>query len=161
MKSKRHAKILEMISTRSINTQEDLLKNLKDEGFNVTQATVSRDIKELHLVKAMNSDGSYSYSYLNNSMYNENISDRFHTIFVQSVVKVDYAENMVVIKCYTGMAMAACATLDALHWDSLVGTIAGDDTIFALMRTSENAATLANELQKFVYSNQDRLSTRG
>ncbi|MGI5895770.1 MAG: arginine repressor [Oscillospiraceae bacterium] len=149
MKAKRHAKILEMIASHSIDTQEDLLQNLKKEGFNVTQATVSRDIKELHLVKVMNADGSYSYSNIANA-HIENISDRFHSIFVQSVIKVDYAENVVVIKCYTGMAQAACATLDSMHWDSLVGTIAGDDTIFALMRTSEHAVSLVAELQKLL-----------
>ncbi len=149
MKAKRHAKILEMIANHSIDTQEDLLQNLKKEGFNVTQATVSRDIKELHLVKVMNPDGSYSYSNITGHS-SENISHRFHTIFFQSVVKVDYAENIVVIRCYTGMAQAACATLDSMHWNSLVGTIAGDDTIFALMRTSEHAAALASELRKLI-----------
>ena len=149
LKAKRHAKILEMIARQPIDTQEDLLRNLKKEGFNVTQATVSRDIKELHLVKVMNPDGSYSYSNITNS-HIENISDRFHSIFVQSVVKVDCAENIVVIKCYTSMAQAACATLDSMHWDALVGTIAGDDTIFALMRTSDDAIALLGELQKLL-----------
>ena len=152
MKAKRHAKILEMISHQSIDTQEDLLQNLKKEGFNVTQATVSRDIKELHLVKVMNSDGSYSYSNITNS-HAENISDRFHSIFVQSVIKVDCAGNTVVIKCYTGMAQAACATLDSMHWDALVGTIAGDDTIFALMRTDDDAVALLSELKKLLEVN--------
>jgi len=152
LKAKRHAKILEMISRQSIDTQEDLLRNLKKEGFNVTQATVSRDIKELHLVKVMNPDGSYSYSNITNS-HVENISDRFHSIFVQSVVKVDCAGNIVVIKCYTGMAQAACATLDSMHWDALVGTIAGDDTIFALMRTDDDAVALLSELKKLLEVN--------
>lgn len=154
MKAKRHAKILEMIAGRSIDTQEDLLQSLKKEGFNVTQATVSRDIKELHLVKVMSADGSYSYSNLANP-HIENISDRFHSIFVQSVIKVDYAENFVVIKCFTGLAQAACAGLDSMHWDSLVGTIAGDDTIFVLMRTTEHAVALVGELQKLLDAHAD------
>lgn len=149
MKAKRHAKILEMIARQPIDTQEDLLRNLKKEGFNVTQATVSRDIKELHLVKVMNADGSYSYSNITNP-HIKNISDRFHAIFMQAVIKVDCTGNIVVIKCYTGMAQATCATLDSMHWDSLVGTVAGDDTIFALMRTNEDAIALLGELKKLL-----------
>lgn len=155
MKAKRHAKILEMIARMPIDTQEDLLRGLKKEGFNVTQATVSRDIKELHLVKVMNPDGTYSYSNITNS-HIDNASDRFHSIFVQSAVKVDCAENIVVIKCYTGMAQAACATLDSMHWDSLVGTVAGDDTIFALMRTHDDAVSFLGVLQKLIDGHKNR-----
>lgn len=152
MKAKRHAKILEMIASRPIDTQEDLLRGLKEEGFEVTQATVSRDIKELHLVKVMNADGVYTYSNIEKSP-KDNSADRFHTIFSHSVIHIDFAINTVVIKCYTGMAQAVCATLDSLHWDSMVGTIAGDDTIFVLMRTEQHAAELVRELNKLLKKN--------
>ena len=150
MKAQRHAKILEMIAHEQIDTQEELLQRLKKEGFSVTQATVSRDIKELHLVKVMNADGGYSYSNITGHPHIENSSDRFHTIFLQSVIQIDSAENIVVIKCYTGMAQAVCATLDSMHWSSLVGTIAGDDTIFALMRTTGDALALLTELKQLL-----------
>lgn len=149
MKAKRHAKILEMISSQSIETQEDLLRKLKTEGFDVTQATVSRDIKELHLVKVMNADGVYAYSNLERNQP-EASADRFYSIFSQSAVKVDFAGNIVVIKCLTGMAMAVCATLDSMRWESVVGTIGGDDTIFVLLRTTQDAGDMVRDLNKLL-----------
>lgn len=149
MKSKRHAKILELIVELEIDTQEELLKRLNENGFKVTQATVSRDIKELRLIKVQSGSGGYKYS-TNSSKENVDMSFKFHAVFSESVNNIDFAENIVVIHCYVGMANAACAALDSIHWDGVVGTIAGDDTIFCVMRDKQNAATFAEQLCKLI-----------
>ena len=148
MKEKRHAKVLELIAEYEIDTQEELLKKLNDKGFKVTQATVSRDIRELRLVKVQSSHG-YKYA-LNNGRDSVDMSFKFHAVFSEAVNSVDYAENMVVIHCYVGMANAACAALDSIEWKGVVGTLAGDDTIFCVMRDRENAADFAEQLKKLV-----------
>lgn len=148
MKTKRHAKILELIQEHAIDTQEELLRWLKQEDFDVTQATVSRDIKELRLVKTLASDGRYRYSTGKSS--ETDMSGKFHSLFSDSVRSIDCAGNMVAIKCYVGMAQAVCAALDSMHWDGIVGTIAGDDTIFILMRTENTAVNLVGELRKLL-----------
>lgn len=145
MKSKRHAKILELVENNSINTQEELLVRLKEAGFFVTQATVSRDIKELRLVKAQSPGGDYYYTQ-SGKTETANMSFKFHAIFSESVSYVDHARNIVVVKCYTGMANAACAALDSLHWKDVVGTLAGDDTIFIVMRDDESAQIFRDQL---------------
>ena len=149
MKTIRHAKILELIAEHSIDTQEELLKWLRESGFDVTQATVSRDIKELRLVKTLSSDGTYHYTTSSKDTKSD-ISYKFHSIFTESVISMDYASNFVVIKCYVGMANAACAALDSMHWNGIVGTLAGDDTIFVLMRTLDYAVQLVDELKKLL-----------
>ncbi len=146
MKSKRHAKILEIIADHAVETQEELQRLLNESGFSVTQATVSRDIKELRLVKAQSGTGGYRYTTGAASDLSD-MSFRFHAIFSESVKSIDRAMNIVVIKCYTGMANAACAALDSIHWSGLVGTIAGDDTIFSLTRDEETAEELMNQLK--------------
>ncbi len=149
MKSQRHAKIMELIDREFITTQEELLKYLNDEGFSVTQATVSRDIKELKLVKAQAPDGKYRYI----SSPSESISEpmfKLHNIFSESVKNIDSAQNIVVIKCYTGMANAVCVALDAKQWESVVGTLAGDDTIFAVMRSEADAKACVDMLKKLM-----------
>lgn len=148
MKTKRHSKILELISERDINTQEELLAYLKDAGFDVTQATVSRDIKELRLVKTMVSDGKYRYaSSVSDS--NADIGTKY-AVFSQSTKSVDCAGNMVVVKCFNGMANAACAVLDAMNHEGVVGTLAGDDTIFVLMRDEKSATTLVGRIKELI-----------
>lgn len=149
MKSKRHTKILELITELEIDTQEELLGRLNENGFKVTQATVSRDIKELRLIKVQSAAGGYKYS-TNNSRDNVDMSFKFHAVFSESVTAIDYAENMVVIRCYVGMANAACAALDSIHWEGVVGTIAGDDTIFCVMRTRADAMSFAEQLGKLL-----------
>ncbi|MDR2932424.1 MAG: arginine repressor [Oscillospiraceae bacterium] len=146
MKSKRHSKILELISDYEIDTQEELLRKLNQNGFKVTQATVSRDIKELRLIKVQSTSG-YKYA-LNNSKDAMDMSFKFHAVFSEAVTEIDYAENIVVIRCYVGMANAACAALDSIEWRGVVGTIAGDDTIFCVMRDKANAADFADQLKK-------------
>lgn len=150
MKTKRHTRILELIAEYAIETQEELLHYLNESGFKVTQATVSRDIKELRLVKVQAGDG---YKYATGAgLENTNISFKFHAVFSESANSIDYAENLVVIKCYVGMANAACAALDSVHWEGVVGTIAGDDTIFCVTRTKNDAAALAGQLTKLLKS---------
>jgi len=148
MKSKRHAKILELVSEYEIDTQEELLRRLNENGFKVTQATVSRDIKELRLVKVQAGTG---YKYATSvSKENMDMSFKFHAIFSESVLSIDYAENIVVIKCFVGMANAACAALDSVPWKNLVGTISGDDTILCVMRDKQSAVKMSQQLTKLL-----------
>lgn len=148
MKSRRHEMILDLIAEHEIETQEELLKKLKEKGFQATQATVSRDIRELRLVKVQSGDG-YKYA-INASRDTVDMSFKFHAVFTESVTAVDYAENMVVIKCYVGMANAACAALDSVQWEGVVGTLAGDDTIFCLMRSKNEAVRFSEQLIKLM-----------
>lgn len=148
MKERRHAKILELISKFSIDTQEELLRRLKEEGFDVTQATVSRDIKELRLVKSLSADGNYRYSVIQENR--KDFSSKFYSLFSDSAVSVDYVRNIVVIKCLTGMANAVCASMDLIEWEDIAGTLAGDDTIFVLTREDASAERLAQELKKIL-----------
>ena len=143
MKRKRHALILELIQQYEITTQDELLAKLRENGFEVTQATVSRDIKELRLVKAMSPSGQYRY--MAGAAQGDEYLAKFYTIFSGSVISVDYAGNTCVVKCYAGMAQAACAAIDAM-----VGTLAGDDTIFVLCRTPELTQQLKSSLDKML-----------
>jgi len=146
MKSRRHAKILELITQYDIDTQEELLRRLKEDGFDVTQATVSRDIKELRLLKILSHDGKYKYS--TGKTGGKDISAKFYSLMSDAVISVQSAGNIVVIKSLSGMAQAICAAMDAMHWDSVVGTLAGDDTIFVVARDDHSAQLLMNDLKK-------------
>ena len=148
VKIMRHAKILELIAEHEIDTQEELLGKLNENGFKVTQATVSRDIRELRLVKVQAGSG-YKYA-LGPGKESVSMGFKFHAVFSESVVNIDFAENLVIIKCYVGMANAACAALDSVQWKGLVGTIAGDDTILCAMRQKQDAVKLAGQLQKLL-----------
>ena len=148
MKTRRHAKILELIQEKNIDTQEELLKWLRESGYDVTQATVSRDIKELRLVKTLGADGKYRYSTGKNE--SSDISSKFHLLFSDSVLSVDFAGNMVVIRCMVGMAQAVCAAMDSMHWEGVVGTLAGDDTIFVVTRSENSSIDLVTGLKKLV-----------
>lgn len=146
MKVKRQAKILEIIQAKSIETQDDLIVALQEAGFTATQATVSRDIKELRLIKIADSNGRYCYATMKTT--NEQVPLKFLSVFQEAVQKIDFAGNLVVVQCLSGMAHAACAVMDALAWESVVGTLAGDDTFICITRTPENAAALVEELKK-------------
>lgn len=148
MKKNRHDAILALIEKEDIGTQEELMLKLNEMGYKVTQATVSRDIKFLKLVKTPAKSGQYKYTYVKSET--ENISDKYHSILSHSVTGVDYAMNTVVIKCYSGMANAAAAALDNLVSDKIVGTLAGDDTIFVLCRTEEAAASFKTIVEKLI-----------
>ncbi len=146
MKSSRHSKILEIISEYPIETQDELLSRLKTEGYKVTQATISRDIKDLRLVKTLGSDGKYRYTEAQAS--SSEIRSNFDQLFLSSVVSMDLAQNIVVIKTLSGMANAVCAALDSTGNSAIVGTIAGDDTIFVACRTDEHARSLVSTLKQ-------------
>lgn len=145
MKKRRQAKILELISSHDIETQEELQELLLKNGYEVTQATISRDIKELRLVKDLSSKGRYIYS--TGKAHTENIAGRASGIFAESIINIDYALNTVVIKCFSGMANAACAAIDSMEISEVLGTIAGDDTIFVLCRTEDTAMNFTNKLR--------------
>ncbi len=148
MKYSRHSKILEIIDSQEIETQEELANALKKNGFNVTQATVSRDIKELRLIKVLTKDGKYKYATI--KQQESVISERFLKLFRDAVLSFDHAGNMVVIKTLVGSANAAAAAIDALDVGSVVGTIAGDDTIFLLVRTPEDVEQVLAEFKKMM-----------
>ena len=151
MKSARHQAILRLIEQYPIDRQEELLRHLKNAGFDVTQATVSRDIRELRLVKSSDGKGGYRYISSNVSAGKGGHStSRFETIFRESVVKVDYAGHTVLVKCFSGMANAACEVFDAMSWSNVVGTLSGDDTFFVLMRTEAAAQAICAELNQYV-----------
>ncbi len=150
MKKLRHKKILSLIKEKSIDRQEILLEYLKDEGFDVTQATVSRDIKELNLVKIVSSNGGYKYAQNVIVQDTKESSNRFDFIFSESIITVDYAINTVVIKCRTAMAQAACEVFDSLVWEGVVGTLAGENTIFIVTKTEKNAETLTKQLREYI-----------
>lgn len=147
MKKRRQAKILDIITNFNIETQEELQERLRESGFEVTQATISRDIKELRLVKELSDSGRYIYSSGKKSGADA-VSIRTAGIFVDSVISVEYAANTVCVKCFSGMAGAACAAIDSMQWSDVLGTIAGDDTIFVLCRTENAARNFTLNLEK-------------
>ena len=150
MKSARHQAILRLIEQYPIDRQEDLLAHLRREGFDVTQATVSRDIRELRLIKTSTGDGGYRYMAATGSGKVAHSPSRFEMIFRESVLKVDYAGHLVLVKCFSGMANDACEVFDAKQWNGVVGTLSGDDTFLVLMRSEDAARTLVGELAKYI-----------
>ena len=148
MKTRRHAKILDLIKEHDIDTQDELLRCLRENGFDVTQATVSRDIKELRLVKTLSSKGKYRYSTGRDNA--RSISSKFYSLFSDSVVSVETAQNLIVIKCLTGMAQAVCAAMDTLNFSGVVGTLAGEDTILVVCKSNELADERQEEFKKLI-----------
>ena len=146
MKSGRHAKILEIISEYPVETQDEIIARLKESGYKATQATISRDIKDLRLVKTLGSDGKYRY--ISDASRSSNNLTAFEQLFSGSVVSVACARNIVVIKTLSGMANAVCAALDTIGNNSIVGTLAGDDTIFIACRENSSAQELADYLKQ-------------
>lgn len=149
MKTKRQAKIMEIISTINVETQEQLLQELQEAGFTCTQATISRDIKELRIVKELTSLGTYRYTTSSRELPGT-FSNRLNTIFHQSVTSYDYAQNMVVIHTLPGLAPAAASAVDAMDMSVVLGTLAGDDTVFIVMRDSNAAAAFCGEIKSLL-----------
>lgn len=149
MKSQRQAKILEIISTRNVETQEQLLSALQSEGFRGTQATISRDIKELRIVKELTNLGTYRYTTSSNEMTGT-FSNRMNTIFRECVVGYDYAQNIIVIRTLPGLASAAGSAIDAMNLSLVVGTLAGDDTVMVVMRDNNAAAAFCGEIKNLI-----------
>ena len=149
MKAQRQAKIVEIISNANVETQEQLLQALTDQGFNSTQATISRDIKELRIVKELTSLGTYRYGVTEKDAPPA-MSDRLNNIFRECVISVDYAENLVVIHTLPGMANAAASALDAMRSGAVLGTLAGDDTVVIVMREGHAAAAFSGEIKAVI-----------
>jgi len=144
MKKQRQNKIIEIIEKYEVTTQEALKKHLEDEGITVTQATLSRDINELNLKKKVSSTGANIYVCVKKKTV------QCPAIFKDAVIDIVYAMNTVVIKCHTGMAQAACATLDKMEDTGIVGTIAGDDTVLVVVKSEKDAASLTKTLTSMI-----------
>jgi len=146
MKYNRHAKIIELIENTPVETQEELADKLKEAGLEVTQATVSRDIKELRLIKVMDSNGRYRYAQMGQN--DSTLSNRLLMVLSQSLVSSDYANNILVVKTLPGMAQGVASAIDAFKFTDILGSIAGDDTIMIVCRTESVAREISAKLIK-------------
>lgn len=144
MKAKRHMKIREILQNQEIETQEELVEALRNAGFSVTQATVSRDIKELHLIKTPLDNGRYKYSLPSEQRFNP--LQRLKRALGDHFVHIDYTNNLIVMKCMPGTANAVGALIDSLEWPGLMGTICGDDTILMICKTEENSRDIVDQV---------------
>ena len=149
MKTQRQAKILEIITTGNVETQEQLLQELRDAGFLSTQATISRDIKELRIIKELTSMGTYRYTTSSKEV-GGTFSTRLNTIFRECVTGFDYAQNLVVIHTLPGLASAAGSAVDGMNMSFVLGTLAGDDTVMIVMRDTNSAAAFCGEIKKLL-----------
>ncbi len=146
MKSQRQAKIMEIISNRNVETQEQLLQELLSAGFRSTQATISRDIKELRIIKELTSFGTYRYTTATGEA-GGTFSSKLNTIFKECITAYDYAQNIIIIRTLPGLASAAASAIDAMNMSVVVGSIAGDDTVMIVMRDNNAAAAFCGEIQ--------------
>ncbi|WP_234120119.1 arginine repressor [Clostridium hydrogenum] len=148
MKISRHAKILEIINSKNIETQEELADELRKSGMDITQATVSRDIKELKLIKVLSPSGRYKYATI--SPTEGFLSNKLVAIFSQTVLNVENIGNFIVVKTISGSGNAAAEAIDSLNFEGIAGTIAGDNTIFILVRSMDKAYELVQKLKKMM-----------
>ena len=149
VKSQRQAKIMEIITTRNVETQEQLLEALQAEGFNSTQATISRDIKELRIVKELSGLGTYRYATSTGEISNS-FTARLNKIFRECVISYDYAQNIIIIRTLPGLASAAGSAIDAMSLSTIVGSLAGDDTVMIVMRDTNAAAAFCGEIKNLI-----------
>ena len=149
MKSQRQAKIMEIISNKNVETQEQLLIELQNAGFHCTQATISRDIKDLRIIKELTSFGTYRYCVSTNEV-SSSFSGKLNAIFRECITSFDYAQNIMVIHTLPGLASAAASAIDAMSLSVILGTLAGDDTVFVVMRDSNAAATFCGEIKNLL-----------
>ncbi len=152
MKLERHSKIVELIGKYDIETQEELARMLNESGFNVTQATVSRDIRELKLYKISSGNGRQKYTILEKK--EGNMSDKYIRVLKDGFSSADMAQNILVIKTVSGMAMAVAAALDALSFHEIVGCIAGDDTVMCAVRSVDDTIIVMEKIRKLVSSGE-------
>lgn len=148
MKIGRHAKIVDLIGKYDIETQEELADYLKKEGYRVTQATISRDIRELKLTKISTSDGRQKYALMQTS--GAGMNEKYLRILKDGFLSMDMAQNILIVKTVSGMAMAVAAALDAMHWSEVAGCIAGDDTIMCAIRSTEDTMKVMEKISKIV-----------
>jgi transcriptional regulator of arginine metabolism len=148
MKATRQKAILEIIRQQNVNTQEELAEALKKLNFNVTQATVSRDIKELRLLKTLSSEGAYRYTMVENVEHT--LDERFRRIFSESVLSVASAYNQVLIRTLSGSANVAAEMIDSLGWPEIIGTLAGDNTVLLIVRTIDEVAEILSKINELL-----------
>lgn len=148
MKSVRQVTILEIIDENDIETQEELADALRRRGIKVTQATVSRDIKELRLLKVLTPQGTYKYATADKA--ENGLSERFIRMLAESVVSVTAAGNMIVVKTLSGSASVACEALDTFHWPEVLGSIAGENNIFMVIRTLEEVPIIVGRIREMM-----------
>ncbi len=148
MKSKRHAMILKLIASENIETQEELARMLSSQGFDVTQATVSRDIKELRLIKVLTGEGRYKYATVERA--ESDMQERFINLFSNCVISITSAGNIIVIKTMAGSAAVAAEAIDSMKWNEIAGSIAGDNTIFVAVRDGKSIAEVIKKFQKMM-----------
>ena len=148
IKIQRHAKIVELINQYDIDTQEELARQLKEAGFRVTQATVSRDIRELRLTKIAVDGGKQKYVVMNTQ--SSELDEKYLRILRDGFVSMDMAQNILVIRTVSGMAMAVAAAMDALNWKEIAGCIAGDDTIMCAIRSVDDTLLVMDKIQKIL-----------
>ena len=148
MKINRHAKIIELINKYHIETQEELAEYLNREGFKVTQATVSREIRDLKLTKIPTNDGRQKYAI--HQTAETEMSDKYIRVLKDGYVSMDMAQNILVIKTVSGMAMAVCAAIDSMKWNEVVGSIAGDDTIMCAIRSVDDTIKVMDKISKII-----------
>ena len=146
MKENRQNKIKEIIETQSIETQDELLNQLLQQGFSTTQATISRDIREMHLTKVPDGTGKQKYAMIQNA--DTDVTRKYHQVLSAGILSLDDAENILVVRTVSGMAMAVAAALDNMELQGFLGCIAGDDTIFAVTRSKEFCKTIIAEVKK-------------
>jgi transcriptional regulator of arginine metabolism len=144
MKGQRHIKIREILANQEVETQDDLVNALRSAGFQVTQATVSRDIKDLHLIKIPLDNGSYKYSMPTEQRFNP--LQRLKRALTDHFASIDFTENLVVLKCMPGTANAIGSIIDSMEWNEVMGTICGDDTILIICRTKEHSSIVVNQI---------------
>ena len=149
MKNQRQAKIMEIIANRNVETQEQLLAELQNAGFRSTQATISRDIKELRIVKELTSFGTYRYTAATDEV-GGTFSSKLNTIFRECITGYDYAQNLIVIRTLPRLASAAASAIDAMNMSVVVGSIAGDDTVLVIMRDNNAAAAFCGEIKSLL-----------
>ncbi len=150
VKNNRQQEIRRLIENKIIVTQDDLQAELVNLGYKITQSTISRDMKELHVVKGHDQSGNYRYIISESNALNSNELNQYREMFARAVKSIDYALNTVVVKCYNGMASGACVVLDKLFSDYTLGTLAGDDTIIAVTRSEEKSVELVKEINKIL-----------
>lgn len=145
MKTMRHALILQLIDSMEIDTQEALADQLLSRGMRVTQATISRDIKELRLIKVLSEHGTYKYASADRA--EKTMSDRMMRLFAESVVSMTEAENLIVIRTLVASAQVAAEAIDSMNWNEIAGTLAGENTIFVAVRSKEMVPTVMNRFR--------------
>lgn len=148
MKSTRQAVILSLIDKQDIKTQKELAEKLKEQGYNVTQATVSRDIKEMRLLKVLSGLGDYKYATADQAEHS--VSDRFVRMFVDSVISIEAAGNIIVIKTLSGSANVAGEAIDSMRWPEIMGTLSGDNTIFVVVHNAEDAQHVVEKFNEIL-----------